>query len=177
MEKPPRYPQWTEDKVDLLEFLWRAGVETKEIRKQLGGEFSRAAIQGKVLRLQLPRRGTATVKRPPNKAVAQPCQEAVSRPETPVDHKIEAVRRFSFEDATPSVITFDRPWDEERHACKWPLDDPAHADFAYCGKPTGRGVYCSSHKRVAFLQKRSIDENLLYEQIMELERSGRKHAA
>ena len=177
MEKPLRYPQWTEQKTDLLETLWRAGVETKEIRKRLGGEFSRAAIQGKVLRLKLPRRGTATVTRPPSKAVAQSLERTPLAPEKPANHSKQPVRRFSFQDGSADIPNLGPGCHHDRHTCKWPLGDPAHPDVAYCGKATDEGAYCASHKRLAFSRKPQLDVNSLYKQIIEIERSGRRHAA
>jgi hypothetical protein len=36
------------------------------------------------------------------------------------------------------------------NACRWPLGDPAEADFAFCGAPRfGRGPYCRCHGTLA----------------------------
>lgn len=36
--------------------------------------------------------------------------------------------------------------------CKWPLGDPLHADFRYCGAkaPAGGAPYCTSHSQMAY---------------------------
>jgi GcrA cell cycle regulator len=35
--------------------------------------------------------------------------------------------------------------------CRWPMGDPTHADFRFCGLKTGTGVpYCGYHCRIAY---------------------------
>ena len=34
--------------------------------------------------------------------------------------------------------------------CRWPLGDPATAEFRYCGSPTASGPYCAYHGRLAY---------------------------
>lgn len=45
--------------------------------------------------------------------------------------------------------------------CKWPVGDPKHADFHFCGKPAHPGLpYCAEHAAVAYqpAQKKREDE-------------------
>ncbi len=38
----------------------------------------------------------------------------------------------------------------EGGSCRWPMGDPASPGFAFCGRPrTGRGSYCTEHRRLA----------------------------
>jgi GcrA cell cycle regulator len=40
----------------------------------------------------------------------------------------------------------------ETNDCRWPIGDPRHADFHFCGAPkVPRGPYCELHWRMAFL--------------------------
>ena len=35
--------------------------------------------------------------------------------------------------------------------CRWPIGDPGHADFFFCGGPPISGLpYCAYHSRVAY---------------------------
>ena len=35
--------------------------------------------------------------------------------------------------------------------CKWPVGDPKHQDFHFCGKPSHAGLpYCGEHAQVAY---------------------------
>ena len=36
--------------------------------------------------------------------------------------------------------------------CRWPVGDPASAEFRYCGgkAPIGEGPYCAYHSRMAY---------------------------
>lgn len=35
--------------------------------------------------------------------------------------------------------------------CKWPIGDPAHEDFHFCGKPAQPGLpYCPEHAAIAY---------------------------
>ena len=35
--------------------------------------------------------------------------------------------------------------------CKWPVGDPKHADFHFCGKPAQPGMpYCAEHAAIAY---------------------------
>jgi len=48
--------------------------------------------------------------------------------------------------------------------CKWPIGDPKHEDFHFCGKPTVQGLpYCAEHAAVAYQppsKKRSEDRKI-----------------
>ena len=35
--------------------------------------------------------------------------------------------------------------------CRWPIGDPAHADFHYCGKsPQSGSPYCATHDQLSY---------------------------
>ena len=35
--------------------------------------------------------------------------------------------------------------------CKWPIGDPAQAEFRFCGRKTGGGhAYCDAHSNMAY---------------------------
>jgi len=44
----------------------------------------------------------------------------------------------------------------ERYDCRWPIGDPRHADFHFCGAPQLLGrPYCELHWRMAFQPMKS----------------------
>jgi hypothetical protein len=36
-------------------------------------------------------------------------------------------------------------------SCRWPLNDPQHPDFRFCGRPTVVQPYCEEHRRTAYM--------------------------
>ncbi len=39
--------------------------------------------------------------------------------------------------------------------CKFPIGDPSEQGFAFCGRTTSCGPYCSDHARVAYQSRRA----------------------
>ena len=52
-------------------------------------------------------------------------------------------RRASGERAAPYRRADELP--ETLTACRWPIGDPKHPDFHFCGAPTNDRVYCPGH--------------------------------
>jgi GcrA cell cycle regulator len=49
--------------------------------------------------------------------------------------------------------------DLERHDCRWPIGDPRHADFRFCGAPQAPlRPYCEFHWRMAVQVTRARQE-------------------
>jgi GcrA cell cycle regulator len=49
----------------------------------------------------------------------------------------------------------------ERYDCRWPIGDPRHADFHFCGAPQLPGrPYCELHWRMAFQPMKSRTPSL-----------------
>lgn len=40
--------------------------------------------------------------------------------------------------------------------CRWPIGDPKHEDFCFCGKATDKHVYCPEHKKIAFMSEKRL---------------------
>jgi len=157
---------WTDERVEQLKKLWSEGLSASQIASRLG-EVTRNAVIGKVHRLGLA--GRATVSRPksmrPRKAasdIARPgkrnrllrFQSGGSR---------EAFAPFGGEGAAPEpyIRTFEElviPLEErasilslKETSCRWPIGDPQHDDFHFCGKGKLDGLpYCEFHARRAF---------------------------
>jgi GcrA cell cycle regulator len=142
---------WTDERVEILKKLWLEGLSASQIAKQLGG-VTRNAVIGKVHRLGLSGRATPSqpartsfrTPRPPRPAIsalshrrAEPRHEVARIAPRPIDY-VEAP-------GTATVLTLGA------HMCKWPIGDPATAEFTFCGRrSTDEGPYCIEHARVAY---------------------------
>jgi GcrA cell cycle regulator len=144
---------WTDERVEILRKLWLEGLSASQIAKQLGG-VTRNAVIGKVHRLGLSGRATPSQPSRPAFRTARPVRPAA----TPTHHrraeaaKVEGLPRIAprplpavEEPGTATVLTLGA------HMCKWPIGDPATADFTFCGRrATDEGPYCIEHARVAY---------------------------
>jgi GcrA cell cycle regulator len=113
---------WNDEKINRLKKLWAEGLTTGEIGKRLG--VSKNAVVGKAHRLELKGR-PSPIKRPPRTA-----ETHKKPPET---------RVFTLTDLSSQT-------------CRWPIGDPKHEDFRFCGKPVQAAKpYCSEHCTVAYV--------------------------
>ena len=157
---------WTEERVEVLKKLWAEGHSASQIAKQLGG-VTRNAVIGKVHRLGLSGRATPSrpVKRPPRLARPKPRirPDGVS-PATETNLDETRIRR-SDQDAIVSALQPAPVADGDAATiltlrdsmCKWPIGDPADPKFAFCGRKSDCGPYCSEHAKVAFQPQRKRD--------------------
>lgn len=117
---------WNDEKIAKLKKLWQEGLTTGEIGKRLG--VSKNAVVGKAHRLGLKGR-PSPIKRPDSPAAAT----AAPAP------KKEPVKIFTLTDLSHST-------------CRWPIGDPKHEDFRFCGKQVYPGKpYCAEHCAVAYV--------------------------
>ena len=143
---------WTDERVELLRKLWLEGLSASQIAKQLGG-VTRNAVIGKVHRLGLsgratpsqPARTTFKAPRPARPIMSSPTVHR--RPPEMHAHPVPAPRPPAYveQPGTATVLTLGA------HMCKWPIGDPATADFTFCGRRSSdEGPYCIEHARVAY---------------------------
>lgn len=149
---------WTDERVETLRKLWTDGLSASQIAKQLGG-VTRNAVIGKVHRLGLA--GRATPSRPAKRIVRTNRPRIMhsgspSRPRTipslggvalaelppPLEPMAQA------DGSVASVLTITEKM------CKWPIGDPSDATFAFCGRESCDGPYCSEHARLGFQPQR-----------------------
>jgi GcrA cell cycle regulator len=143
---------WTDERVELLKKLWLEGLSASQIAKQLGG-VTRNAVIGKVHRLGLSGRATPSQPSRPAFRAPRPARPAMSSPAT--HRRAEAPRAdtrvalrpvpYIEEPGTATVLTLGA------HMCKWPIGDPATAEFTFCGRRSSEeGPYCVEHARLAY---------------------------
>jgi GcrA cell cycle regulator len=158
---------WTEDRVELLKKLWNDGLSASQIAGELGG-VTRNAVIGKVHRLGLSGRAKAPSSSGGAARARKPAAPRVSTGFNPANHtrgntalapqlrvQPEARPEPKLELLDPDVVV---PFSErvtimelKENMCRWPMGDPTHADFRFCGLKTDTGIpYCGYHCRIAY---------------------------
>jgi GcrA cell cycle regulator len=162
---------WTEERVELLKKLWAEGLSASQIAGKLGMGVTRNAVIGKVHRLNLAGRvNTPRAQVPRTTRKATEGQGAAPRgPSRPTMPTAGATALKSY--AQPSVSPRLAPLPEPKplrlidtskdgritilhlsdKTCKWPIGDPTHDDFCFCGhSPRDASPYCEYHARIAY---------------------------
>jgi GcrA cell cycle regulator len=160
---------WTDERVELLKKFWAEGLSASQIAAKLGG-VSRNAVIGKVHRLKLSSRGRATSSAPRAKKPAKsPSQtkgaqrssgftrsHTVSIGATALQQNFvtEVVAERALKPAQNVVVPISRHLklvELTEQTCKWPIGDPLHEDFHFCGNDSAENApYCTYHSRLAF---------------------------
>lgn len=161
---------WTDERVEQLKALWNDGASASQIAKQLGG-VSRNAVIGKVHRLGLSNRVGEKVEglsEPEAEAEApaaapppapEAARAAAPEPVEEIEEEDEEEVLFEEEPAAPQVDLASLEKKARRlsllelteRTCKWPIGDPNHDDFHFCGLPSAAGKpYCAAHTLAAY---------------------------
>ncbi len=126
---------WTDDRVLLLKKLWGEGKTAAEIASALGG-VTRNAVIGKAHRLKLSNRVSPIQQ---NKKPANTSQ----KPE--VKTKAAIIAQSNEEGGAYSLLEL------KSSQCRWPIGDPKHENFGFCGASRISGVpYCEEHAIAAY---------------------------
>src|SRR5215472_3621366 len=127
---------WTDERVETLKKLWTDGLSASQIAAELGG-ITRNAVIGKVH----PHAHMLRVSRPSirgNTALAQAYELDVELEPELLDNVIPLGQRRTLLELNEET-------------CRWPIGDPGHPDFFFCGGQTNTGLpYCAYHSRVAY---------------------------
>ncbi|HEX2656184.1 MAG TPA: GcrA family cell cycle regulator [Xanthobacteraceae bacterium] len=153
---------WTDERVELLKKLWSDGLSASQIAAELGG-ITRNAVIGKVHRLGLSGRAkTPSSAAPRPRKARQPSHMfRTMRPATRGNTALasHAVPAYEMEvEAEPELIENVIPIGQRcsiveltEDKCRWPIGDPAQADFFFCGGKSITGLpYCGHHSRIAY---------------------------
>lgn len=119
---------WTPEAIRTLKKLWDRGKSTIEIGKELG--ISKNAVVGKAHRLGLNNR------------------------ESPM-------RRLRKEARMSKQAKIRMEWvrlvDLKINSCRWPIGEPDHSDFHFCGKEVKTGKpYCAEHCKKAYTSLKEL---------------------
>jgi GcrA cell cycle regulator len=148
--------EWSTERIEQLRSLWHDGLSASQIATHLGG-ITRNAVIGKAHRLGLTGRPSPIKNRPVGVARPRPARRprveqvpapriAAAAPPPPRQVEPPPQRYVEREDVPgASILTLtDR-------ICKWPIGDPRHPDFHFCGRASAEGLpYCADHARRAY---------------------------
>lgn len=116
---------WTDERLDLLKRLWAEGIATPKIAdaaNELPGVLVTVkSVTSARARYGLPKREVERRVFPPRKQGPMP-------------------------EPNPSMAALN---DLAPDACRFPIGDPGHKDFGFCGHPA-RGSYCEHHRSVVY---------------------------
>jgi GcrA cell cycle regulator len=142
-------------------------------------------VLGKVHRLNLP--GRATIARKTYEP--RPKRRAVPRPKSRVERITDAARKATAPSPYAAPVEDLVIPEAERKTintltdtcCRWPIGDPRHPDFHFCGKTKVAGIsYCEHHARRAFqppqVKPRDYDRHKPIEPALEAPRKVRVFA-
>ena len=143
---------------------WSQGVTARRIARELGGGISRSAVLGKIHRL-----GFAELS---PRAWVHRSQLKRARARRMSPQLLAALgRTFAGQHWPPPAWVIEaKPYVEDprvdadiplaqrrtlleltRGACRWPVGDPSHPDFFFCGAEALRGErYCAAHRARAY---------------------------
>jgi GcrA cell cycle regulator len=164
---------WTEERVETLKKLWADGLSASQIAGKLGLGVTRNAVIGKVHRLNLagrvntPRAQSPRTVRKPNGDAQASTPRGPSRPSMPPTAGATALKTYAQPHSNPRLQPLPEPKPlrlvesskEGRitilhlsdKTCKWPIGDPQHDEFCFCGHgPREGSPYCEYHARMAY---------------------------
>lgn len=153
--------KWTEERVALLTKLWcQDRLSASQCAERLGGGVTRNAVLSKIHRHGIADRSgsrSQSVRKPRVKTRSPPVASA-PRPDSNA-----AFRKLLNADAASGRLASQYeeiviPLNERKTIqtlaecnCRWPIGDPQHADFHFCGKDKVAGLpYCEFHARRAY---------------------------
>jgi GcrA cell cycle regulator len=163
---------WTDERVEMLKKMWAEGLSASQIAAKISGGVTRNAVIGKVHRLGLA--GRQTTPRAPSTRTTQRKDRAPgmaptrmpSQPSMPTAGA-NALKFATQPHHTPKVAPLPEPkplrlvdlprdgritiFHLSDKTCKWPIGDPMHDDFCFCGHgPREGSPYCEYHARIAY---------------------------
>lgn len=146
---------WTNDQIELLKKWWSEDVSASQIALRLGDWCTRNAVLGKAHRLHLPAKKklkTSATTKVSRKPVGQ--HRKKSKPtETKTVRVSETIVKESVKDVTPSILRSLGLMELSDTTCRWPIGDPHHENFCYCGNDTDGKAYCTQHANLAYLPR------------------------
>jgi len=160
----PRTDLWSDENKKVVRDYWMQGYSALWIGTKLGK--TRRSIMGLIWRMGLMRverpknpapmthgENKGTVGRKPIRAILGQKRsdgKPVTMKDVPMPEPSVAAKTSYREGGK---VTMEELRDD---CCKWPLGDPQHSDFGYCGAPVaGLGPYCAIHTKIAFYNPRA----------------------
>jgi GcrA cell cycle regulator len=142
---------WTQERVEQLRSYVNPGLTCGQIADEIG--VTRNAVIGKIHRLGLS----------PGRTAGRPARERPPRDRRPRLFTQRQVLRLVYAQAPCAAHAAAVGWTPVESAqrcsllelaqgkCRWPINDPGEADFAFCGNDSIPALsYCAGHARMAY---------------------------
>ena len=151
--------RWPVELETKLRKLWAEELTAEQIAAKLGLSVTRNSVLGKLFRLGLLKKrpdGYKTRKpKEPRKTVLVP---KISKPSIPIlfPQKLRTSVPLG-----PPKSKFLSVLQLTNSTCRWPIGDPQHSDFHFCGhEPRDSSPYCAYHANKATqpLKKATVSE-------------------
>jgi GcrA cell cycle regulator len=143
------HQKWTSERVEQLRSYVNAGLTCSQIALEIG--VTRNAVIGKIHRLGLSQGSPAAAS-----ALRHPPRVRPRMTQRRIVHAIFAEARRVAEVAVIEVAPVESTdrcslLELAHGKCRWPINDPADEDFAFCGNDAVAGMsYCAGHVRLAY---------------------------
>jgi GcrA cell cycle regulator len=144
---------WSPERIEQLRNFVIAGLTCSQIAAEIG--VTRNAVIGKIHRLGLaPGRPAAApgracpprTRRPRFSSQRQLLRLIETQAPAPAGQETLAFAAIAIDSAQRCSFL-----ELGQGKCRWPVGDPAAADFAFCGNTTATGFsYCAGHARMAY---------------------------
>lgn len=155
---------WTTEMIEGLKKMWKRGLTTNEIAKELG--VSKNSIVGKVHRLNLTSRPSPIKKKDGEddlEVVETSFEESFEQESVKTSASAPKAVNTSKE-AAPEVVQLNVETELKKrrciqlseldsHTCRWPIGDPKDDHFCFCGNKVRAGqTYCDEHAAIAYVK-------------------------
>ena len=147
---------WTSEMIEGLKKMWKRGLTTNEIAKELG--VSKNSIVGKVHRLNLTSRPSPIKKKDDEELITEEQIQDETAPKT-VEKEVKTKPEKLPEPVLPTVSSELKKrkciklCELDSHTCRWPIGDPKDDHFCFCGNKVRAGqTYCDEHAAIAYVK-------------------------
>lgn len=154
---------WNDDRVERLRKLWDSGFSASQIAAKMSAQFAYAFTRNMVIskcnRLGLTRDPHKNLINRRKSYGNYKRRKAVGEPKQPTARQsalAAVMQRVPREPVPAEENPADFPdrvklQDLNSRSCRWPIGDPQHDDFGFCGKQSVTGLpYCEHHARRAY---------------------------
>jgi hypothetical protein len=128
------------------------GVNSRSIRRWQYGE--RRIPRGVAIVIHLLSAGVVTAVQVEEAAAAIPARVELE----PEAEQSALVCAETATLADPGLTTAQKVLRLVERACRWPINDPGHPNFRFCGRATVREPYCEAHRAAAYVAQRELNE-------------------
>lgn len=166
---------WTGASVDRLLAMWADGLSASQISNRLRVEFeldvSRSAVLGKLHRMKVPHRVTASAPSarrshprppaPPKPPKAKPALRLISDKQSFEEPEPRAPRVIVDRSAAFAPLPGSEPkaWMERSgRQCTWPIGEGSGPDLLACCQPVKQGRWCTHHNALGTVKTTTPNE-------------------